>query len=211
SIAVAGASTSQRRSHTRPASTRPSTSTATAPHTTADVAPLAMGPPTIHSRAVGMRSATIDAPSADRPPSRIRGKSFLANGARRIRARWSGRRGEAPEVSGSDISASRIGSRSRNTAALQPRAWLEGCCCRSAGSVEEVALSREVHADAARLRELDRLLVADGSARLDDDLHARVHERLGPVGEGEERVGGRDGALHAVARALDRKAARVDA
>ena len=56
-------------------------------------------------------------------------------------------------------------------------------------SVEEVALAGEEHRHPGVAGGVDDLLIAHGSARLDDRRDARVDEHLGPVGEGEERVG----------------------
>src|SRR5689334_1924274 len=79
------------------------------------------------------------------------------------------------------------------------------------GSVEEVALTGEVHRDARGLRCCDDVLVADGTTRLHDRGDARSDEDLGTVGEREERVGGRDGPRRPLTRAADREVARVDA
>ena len=61
-------------------------------------------------------------------------------------------------------------------------------------SVGEVAGAGEVHRDAGRLGGRDDLVVADRAAGRDDGADAGVEQDLQPVGEREERVGGRDRA-----------------
>src|SRR6185437_10286739 len=78
-------------------------------------------------------------------------------------------------------------------------------------SVEEVALSREVHGDAGGLRSIDRELVSNGSARLHDGLHTGLNQDLGAVREREIGIRCSDRTDGSFARALDREIARVDA
>ena len=55
--------------------------------------------------------------------------------------------------------------------------------------MEEVASPGEVERDAGRTAGLDRLVVTNGTTRLDDRSDMGVDEHLGAVGEREKRVG----------------------
>src|SRR3954447_13135373 len=84
-------------------------------------------------------------------------------------------------------------------------------CLALVGSVEEVAGAGEVHGDAGFGGGFDGCFVADGAAGLDDCLDAAFDQDLEAVGEGEEGVGGGNGADGAVAGPGDGEAAGVDA
>src|SRR5258705_8528617 len=82
------------------------------------------------------------------------------------------------------------------------------CSIRSASSVPEMPCAREHHGHVVPVGDLDRHLVADRSARLDDRGHPGLGGELDPVGEREVGVARHDRGLGPVAgppqRDLDR-------
>ena len=61
----------------------------------------------------------------------------------------------------------------------------------------------EVHGDTSVGRRGGHLVIAHGAAGVHDRFHSRGGQRLEPVREGEERIGGRDRAAHPVTAAFD--------
>src|SRR5947209_16621518 len=101
------------------------------------------------------------------------------------------------------------GARSSNTA------WATGPPGSSRAlmfpSVEEVPGAGEVERGAGGAARLDRLVVADRSAGLDDGANARLEQHLRAVGEREEGVARGDRPLRPVTGTAHGKAGRVDA
>src|SRR5262245_44563171 len=85
------------------------------------------------------------------------------------------------------MSFSMRGSRSANTASATGAPGMSLAVIASP-SVQEVAFAGEHHGEAELVGAFEYLLVADRTARLDDDRYPGVRGRLHTIGEGIERV-----------------------
>lgn len=70
------------------------------------------------------------------------------------------------------------------------------------GLVREVAAASQVHGDTSSLCGFNDLVVADGTARLNNGLNASFGQYLETVSEGEESVGSSHGTNHTLTCAL---------